>query len=56
MTGLAMPDDRVKIDVNSGLIELEGEKDFVSSYLDRLLPLVEAAEFGAGHLGKPVKT
>ena len=55
-TGLAMPDVRVKIDVNSGLIELEGEKEFVSSYLDRLLPMVEAAKFGAGHSGKPPGT
>lgn len=38
---------RVKIDVPAGLIELEGEKEFVGSYLDKLLPLVEAVGFGA---------
>src|ERR1051325_9765894 len=41
-----MPEVRVKIDVPSGLIELEGEKEFVSTYLDKLLPLVEAVGFG----------
>jgi hypothetical protein len=37
---------RVKIDVASGLIELEGEEDFVSTYLEKLLPMVQAAGFG----------
>jgi hypothetical protein len=38
---------RVKIDVPAGLIELEGEKEFVSVYLDRLLPMVEAIGLGS---------
>lgn len=39
---------RVKIDIQAGLIELEGEHDFVGSYLDKLLPLVESAGLTSG--------
>lgn len=42
---------RVKIDVASGLIELEGEDAFVSAYLDRLLPLIEASGLGGVNRG-----
>ena len=41
-----MADVRVKIDAPAGVIELEGDRDFVSAYLDKLLPLVEQAGLG----------
>jgi hypothetical protein len=31
---------RAKIDIASGLFELEGDKDFVSDHLDKLMPLI----------------
>jgi hypothetical protein len=37
---------RVRIDAPSGLIELEGDREFVSDYLDKLLPLIETTGFG----------
>jgi len=43
-----MTDARVKIDVEAGQIELEGESAFVSTYLDKLLPLIEARGLGGG--------
>lgn len=41
---------RVKIDAPAGLVELEGDREFVSTYLDKLLPIVEAAGFGRASL------
>lgn len=41
-----MADVRVRIDAPAGVVELEGDRDFVSAYLDKLLPLVEQAGLG----------
>ncbi len=41
-----MADVRVKIDAPAGVVELEGDRDFVSAYLDKLLPLVEQTGLG----------
>lgn len=41
-----MADVRVRIDAPAGIVELEGDRDFVSAYLDKLLPLVEQAGLG----------
>jgi|GEM_PF-2965840 len=37
---------RARIDARTGLVELEGDKEFVSAYLDKLLPLIETTGFG----------
>jgi hypothetical protein len=37
---------RVKIDAPAGLVELEGDRETVREYLDKLLPLIESAGFG----------
>lgn len=41
-----MNTNRIKIDAPIGLIEVEGEKDFVEAQLDKLLPLIEVCGFG----------
>lgn len=38
--------NRVHIDAPAGIIDLEGEKDFVEGMLTKLFPLVEEAGFG----------
>lgn len=38
--------NRIHIDAPTGVIEVEGEKDFVETQLDKLLPLIEACGFG----------
>lgn len=43
-----MADVRVKIDAPSGVVELDGDRDFVSAYLDKLLPLIQEAGLGRG--------
>src|SRR5690606_31270465 len=45
-TGGVHGDVRVKIDAPAGVVELEGDRDFVSAYLDKLLPLVEQTGLG----------
>lgn len=39
--------NRVHIDAPSGVIDLEGEKEFVEGMLARLFPLIESAGFGS---------
>lgn len=39
--------NRVHIDAPAGVIEIEGEKEFVQSLLDKLFPLLEDAKFGS---------
>lgn len=39
--------NRVHIDAPSGIVDIEGEKDFVEGMLARLFPLIEAAGFGS---------
>ena len=39
--------NRVHIDAPAGVIDIEGEKDFVEGLLTKLFPLVEAAGFGS---------
>ncbi|WP_149587440.1 hypothetical protein [Tabrizicola flagellatus] len=39
--------NRVHIDAPAGVIEIEGEKDFVEGLLGRLFPLIEEAGFGS---------
>lgn len=41
-----MSTNRIMIDAPTGLIEVEGEKDFVEAQLDKLLPLIEGCGFG----------
>jgi len=38
--------NRIHIDAPTGVIEVEGEKEFVEAQLDKLLPLIEACGFG----------
>ncbi|MCZ8187086.1 MAG: hypothetical protein O9308_11940 [Beijerinckiaceae bacterium] len=38
--------NRVHIDAPAGVIEIEGEKEFVEGLLARLFPLIEASGFG----------
>lgn len=37
---------RVKIDAPAGIIELEGDADFVGSFFEKLVPIIEKAKFG----------
>lgn len=39
--------NRVHIDAPAGIIDLEGEKEFVEGMLGKLFPLIEAAGFGS---------
>lgn len=39
--------NRVHIDAPSGIVEIEGEKDFVEGLLAKLFPLLEEAGFGS---------
>jgi hypothetical protein len=41
-----MTSAKVRIDVPSGIVELEGDEKFVTTYLDKLLPFIEAGGFG----------
>ncbi len=41
-----MTNAKVRIDVPSGVVELEGDEGFVTTYLDKLLPFIEAGGFG----------
>lgn len=38
--------NRIHIDAPTGVIEVEGEKDFVEAQLDKLMPLITACGFG----------
>ena len=38
--------NRIMIDAPTGLIEIEGEKDFVEAQFDKILPLIEGCGFG----------
>ncbi len=40
--------NRIFIDAPSGVIELEGEKEFVEAQFRRLMPFIEASGFGTG--------
>jgi hypothetical protein len=44
--------NRVHIDAPAGVVEIEGEKDFVEGLLAKLFPLLEEARFGS----RPLKT
>ena len=39
--------NRVRIDAPAGVVEIEGEKDFVEGLLAKLFPLIEEAGFGS---------
>jgi hypothetical protein len=39
--------NRVHIDAPAGVVEIEGEKDFVEGLLGKLFPLIEAVGFGS---------
>jgi len=39
--------NKVHIDAPAGIVEIEGERDFVEGLLTKLLPLLEEARFGA---------
>ena len=39
--------NRLFIDASSGVVEIEGEKEFVETNLQKLLPLIEACGLGA---------
>lgn len=43
-----MTNAKVLINTQAGTIELEGEDSFVRTYLDKLIPIIERARFGAG--------
>ena len=43
-----MSNAKVLINTQAGTIELEGEDSFVRTYLDKLIPIIESARFGAG--------
>jgi hypothetical protein len=49
-----MSDVKARIDAPAGLIELEGDREFVSAYLDKLLPLIEATGLGRGARTRPL--
>lgn len=38
--------NRIHIDAPTGVIEVEGEKEFVEAQLDKLMPLIQACGFG----------
>jgi hypothetical protein len=40
--------NRIHIDTPSGVVEIEGEKDFVEGMLSKLFPLIEKVGFGSG--------
>lgn len=44
--------NRVHIDAPAGVIEIEGEKEFVEGLLGKLFPLLEEAGFGSGKVLK----
>ncbi|MBX5219587.1 hypothetical protein HJC04_04515 [Rhizobium sp. NLR8a] len=44
--------NRVHIDAPSGVIEIEGEKEFVEGLLAKLFPLIEEAGFGSRPQGE----
>ncbi len=39
--------NKVRIDAPAGIVEVEGEKDFVEEQVDKILPIIQAAGFGA---------
>jgi hypothetical protein len=43
-----MTNAKVRIDVPAGVIELEGDEGFVTTYLDKFLPFIDAGGFGTG--------
>lgn len=43
--------NRVHIDAPAGVIDIEGEKDFVEGLLAKLFPLIEEAGFGSRPVG-----
>ena len=42
-----MSTNKVRIDAPSGVVEVEGDKEFVEEQLTKILPLIQAAGFGA---------
>lgn len=38
---------KVRIDAPAGIVELEGEAQFVSDFFEKLLPIIEKVRFGA---------
>lgn len=42
-----MSTNKVRIDAPAGIVEVEGEKDFVEEQVDKILPIIQAAGFGA---------
>lgn len=40
--------NRLFIDAQTGVVELEGEKEFVKEHFEKLLPLIELCGFGKG--------
>ena len=42
--------NRVHIDAPAGVVEIEGEKEFVEGLLAKLFPLLEEAALGVGRL------
>lgn len=51
-----MSNAKVRIDVPAGIVELEGDEGFVTTYLDKLLPFIEAGGFGTGPGEEPSPT
>jgi hypothetical protein len=46
--------NRVHIDAPAGVIDIEGEKEFVEGMLAKLFPLIEEAGFGSRPLGQAI--
>ncbi len=55
-----MTTNKVRIDALSGIVEVEGEKEFVDEQMQKIIPLIQSSGFGsaavrkngAEHLGK----
>jgi hypothetical protein len=42
-----MTTNKVRIDTLSGIVEVEGEKEFVDEQMQKIIPLIQASGFGA---------
>lgn len=47
-----MSTNKVRIDATAGVVEVEGDKDFVEEQVDKILPLIQSAGFGGQHKAK----